>query len=277
VIALAGLRLVVEPEDGLGPRERDALASLRQDEPPQPGLGILRIELEPRGAATAAVAVPAEPARVAWDGERLHLEHAAFEAVIDAGARAAVVRRHGDDPTGLVTMLRTALSARLPLEGGVVLHAAALVHRGRAIVFFGPSGIGKSTLAGRSPWRVLGDELAAVLPRRGGDRRVVSGASSPAQKPVADISPRELDEPPLACLVELAQGPRFELERLERGTALRRLLGSLVVPPAPPWWSAALEVAGDLVRETPCYRMTWSLDASPFDPLDAALAAEPSG
>jgi len=276
VIALAGLRLLVEPEDGLGPRERDALAGLRQDPPQQPGLGVLRIELERRASATATAAAPAEPARVVWDGKRLLLEHAAFEAVIDAGARAAVVRRHGDDPTGLVTTLRTALSARLPLEGGVLLHAAALGHRGRAFVFFGPSGIGKSTLAGRSPWRVLGDELAAVLPRRGAEPRLVSSASFPAQRPVADSSAREPDEPPLACLVELAQGPRFELERLERATALRRLLGSLVVPPAPPWWSAALEVAGDLVRETPCYRMAWSLDTSPFDPLDAALAGEPA-
>jgi hypothetical protein len=25
------------------------------------------------------------------------------------------------------------------------------------------------------------------------------------------------------------------------------------------------------VRETPCYRMEWSLDASPFEPLEAAL------
>jgi hypothetical protein len=78
-------------------------------------------------------------------------------------------------------------------------------------------------------------------------------------------------EVPLACLVELAQGPCFHLERLGRATALRRLLGSIVVPPGPPLWAAALRVAGDLVLETPCYRMAWSLDASPFEPLEAAL------
>jgi hypothetical protein len=55
---------------------------------------------------------------------------------------------------------------------------------------------------------------------------------------------------------------------------LRRLLGSIVVPPAPPLWSAALEVAGKIVAETPCYRMAWSLDASPFEPLEAALELE---
>jgi hypothetical protein len=271
VIVLAGLRLLVEPEDGLGPRERDALAGLRQD--PQQALGarVFKVELEPHAGATAAVAAKGEPARVAWDGKRLLLSHATFEAGIDAEAKAAVVRRHGDDPTGLVTTLRTALSARLPLDGGVLVHAAALSRRGRAMVFFGPSGIGKSTLAARSPWRVLDDELAAVLPRRDGGPHRVSSAAFPAHQQATCGSAEEPDEPPLACLVELAQGPRFHLERLERSTALRRLLGSLVVPPAPPLWSAALEVAGDLVRETPCYRMEWSLDASPFDPLEAAL------
>ena len=271
MIVLAGLRLVIEPEDGLGPRERDTLAGLRQDSRQAPGASVFKVELEPRAAAAAAAATQTEPARVRWNGERLLLEHAAFEAVIDAAAGAAVVRRHGDDAAGLVTTLRTALSARLPLDGGVIVHAAALSHRGRAIVFFGPSGIGKSTLAARSPWRVLDDELAALLPRRDGGPRRVSSAAFPAQPKSTRGPAEEPDEPPLGCLVELAQGPRFQLERLAQSAALRCLLGSLVVPPAPPLWSAALKVAGDLVHETPCYRMAWSLDASPFEPLEAAL------
>jgi hypothetical protein len=271
VIVLAGLRLVVEPEDGLGPRERAALAGLSSGSQQAPGSSVFTVALESRAAATAAVAAEAVPARVVWNGERLLLEHATFEAVIDAAAGAAVVRRHGDDATGLVTTLRTALSARLPLDGGVIVHAAALSRRGRAIVCFGPSGIGKSTLAARSPWRVLDDELAAVLPRRDGELRRVSSAAFPGRQESTRGSAEEPDEPPLGCLVELAQGPRFHLERIERSAALRRLLGSLVVPPAPPLWSAALKVAGDLVREIPCYRMAWSLDASPFEPLEAAL------
>ena len=78
-------------------------------------------------------------------------------------------------------------------------------------------------------------------------------------------------EPDLACLIELAQGPRFRLERLEPEMAVRRLLGSITVPPVPPLWAAALAVIGDLVRDVPCHRMEWSLDESPFDLLIAAL------
>jgi hypothetical protein len=271
VTVLAGLRLVVEPEDGLGPRERDALLGLGPASTAVPGQPVLRIALEPRGSVTAAADAPPGPARVAWNGECLLLRHAAFEARVDATAHAACVRRDGDDPTGLVTTLRTALSARLPLEGGVLVHAAALERRGRGILFFGPSGIGKSTLAQRSRWRVITDELAAVLPGRAGGPPRVSSAELPGRSPAG---PTPFEDPPLACLIELVQGPRFQLERLERGTALRRLLGSIVVPPGPPLWSAALKVAGDLVRETACYRMAWSLDASPFEPLEASLEKE---
>jgi hypothetical protein len=269
VTGLAGLRLVVEPEEGIGPRERAVLQGLG---PPTsssaPDERVFKLVLEHRSAIAELQEPSAGPARVTWTGERLLLQHAAFEAVIDAAGRAALVRRQCDDPTGLVTTLRTVLSALLPLEGGVVMHAAALERRGKAFLFFGPSGIGKSTLAERSPWRVLADELSVVLPRCGGAPRRVSSAAFPAPQPIARAP---LPEPPLACLVELAQGPCFQLERLDRVTALRRLLGSIVVPPAPPLWSAALKVAADLVGETPCYRMAWSLAASPFEPLEAAL------
>jgi hypothetical protein len=269
VIVFAGLRFVFEPEDRLGPRERAALSGIARDPPAAAGQPIVRVALERRSRTPSARETPGESARVSWEGERILLEHSDFEAVIDATASLARVRRDGDAATGLVTTLRTALSARLPLEGGVLVHAAALERRGQGFLFFGPSGIGKSTLARRSPWRVIGDELAAVLPRRGGEGPRVSSAAFPDRE---SADPALSEEPALACLVELAQGPRFRLERLERGTALRRLLGSLVVPPVPPLWSAALKVAGDLVRERPCYRMEWSLDASPFEPLAAALA-----
>jgi hypothetical protein len=270
VTALAGLRLLVEPEDDLGPRERDILRTLGSTPSSAAGPPVLRIALEPRGPTATPEAGPAEPARVSWSGDRLLLSHEAFEATVDATARSAVVRRHPDDATALVTTLRAALSARLPLEGGVLLHAAALVHGGACLVFFGPSGIGKSTLAERSPWPVVSDELVAVLPRQSGQARRVSSAAFPEPPPDGAATPAP--ETRLSCLVELAQTPRFRLERLDRRTALRRLLGSIVVPPGPPLWSAALGVAGDLVRETPCYRMGWSLDADPFALLDPILA-----
>jgi hypothetical protein len=228
----------------------------------------VRLELR-RGEAGRSEAPPA-PASVAWDGTLLRLRHAEFEADVDPAVGTAVVRRDPGSATGLATTLRMAVSARLPLEGGVLVHAAGLEHDGGGLVFFGPSGIGKSTLVERSPWPALSDELVAILPPREAEPRRVAGvaftgASSRGGTPTTA-------EPRLTCLIELAQAPRFRLERLAPAAALRRLLGSVVVPPSPPLWAAALSVATDLVRQETCYRMAWSLAEDPFPLLEAARA-----
>ena len=150
-----------------------------------------------------------------------------------------------------------------------MLHAAGLERGGSGLVFFGRSGIGKTTLAAHSPWPVLSDELVAVLPPlRPNEPSRICG--TPFRKPVPGPRP-SLEAPGLRALVELAQGPRFVLERLDARLALRRLMSSAAVPAAPPVWSAALSVIGRLVREVPCYRMAWSLDEPPFDGLAEAL------
>jgi hypothetical protein len=269
VTAVAGLRFVLEPEDGLSRTEREWLSGLpslatRKEGP------VVRIRLEAGGRAAAAS--ESAPARVSWDGGLLLLRHAAFEADLDPAAGTAIVRRHPDSAAGLATTLRMAVSARLPLEGGVLVHAACLERAGRGFVFFGPSGVGKSTLVERSPWPALSDELVAVLPCGDDEPHRVTGATFPGP-PNQGRAP-STTEPRLACLVELAQGPRFHLERLAPIAALRRLVGSIAVPPSPPLWSAALSVSGEIARQVACYRMAWSLDESPFELLEAALAGD---
>ena len=263
---VAGLRLVLEPDGSLSPQEREWLLDL----PPTPARSVepvVRIRLEPLLRKAGTPEAPPAPARVAWEAGRLRLRHEAFEADLDPAAGAAIVRRDSGSATGLATTLRMAVSARLPLEGGVLLHAAGLEHAGSGLVFFGPSGIGKSTLAERSPWPTLSDELVAALPRRESDTYRVAGAfPEPAKHGLVPSTA----EPPLACLIELAKGPRFELKRLAPAVALRRLLGSIVVPPSPLSWIAALAVASDLVRQVACYRMAWSLSENPFPLLEAA-------
>ena len=192
VTVLAGLRFLIEPDEGLSGCERERLGGI---EPPtgapmRADLPLVRIVLEPRAHVASAAEVPARPARVSWTGERLLLRHAAFEADLDPATAEAVVRRDPGTATGLVTTLRTALCARLPMEGGVVLHAAGLEHRGRGFVFFGPSGIGKTTLALRSPWPMLSDELVAVLPRREGEPYRVAGTAFPGPLPCRKVGCR---------------------------------------------------------------------------------------
>ncbi len=274
MIFLSGLGFAFEPEDALSPAERERLAELGgPGQATESGMPALTIRLEPRVALPDPG--PALPARLAWDEGRLVARHAAFEAEIDPVAGKAVVRRDPRAVLGVVTTLRTALSALLPLQGGLVLHAAGLEHRGLGLACFGPSGIGKTTLAERSPWPVLSDELVALMPRRGGEPYRISGTAF--RGPLAGSQAPSTPEPPLTALIELAQGRRFALERLDPRVALRRVLGSITVPPGPPLWTAALGVVGDLVHAVPCYRMAWSLDESPFVLLATALRGTASG
>lgn len=269
MVFLAGLAFRIEPEESLTTAERQALGSLAD-----PGAGreqtaraVFQIVLEP-GEPARTGATPAA-ARVSWVQNQCRLEHAAFRAEIDPLRREARIFRGDASSLGLVTTLRTALSCWLPLEGGVVLHAAGLEHGGAGIVFFGPSGAGKTTLAGRSPWPVLSDELVAVVAAADPKFRI---RGTPFRKaPAGAVPPPPDEEPALRALIALDQGPSFELHRLERPRALRALIGSAAVPAAPPVWSAALGVLVRLAREVPCYRMAWSLDDPPFDSLADAL------
>lgn len=65
----------------------------------------------------------------------------------------------------LVFATGTAFAAILYQRGALLLHGAAVIHRGRAFVFCGPSGSGKSTLAGalcRSGCSFAVDDVCAV-------------------------------------------------------------------------------------------------------------------
>lgn len=95
--------------------------------------------------------------------------------------------------------------------GGFVLHAAGLVRDGRAHVFFGASGAGKSTVASMSPeCALLSDDLVLLLRREDAWRA--------ATTPFAGTLPQEEKDPgtyPLAGLYSLNQWPRHEVRTVE--------------------------------------------------------------
>lgn len=80
------------------------------------------------------------------------------------------------DPRAFNTALRVIYSFLLASESGFLIHAAAVESHGRAHLFFGPSGAGKTTmtrLSQREGKRILTDEMAAV--RFDGRRWLVYG------------------------------------------------------------------------------------------------------
>ncbi len=267
MIRLGGLAFAVEPADRLNEDERRSLARLAATAAGPSTFRLTLADAAPWTSEDASLFPARGPAVVDWVGEGVRVSHSTFVAELDPRAGTGRVFRRVAEAYPLEITLRMALASRLPLEGGLPLHAAGIVLEGQAVAFFGVSGAGKSTLAGMSPYPVLSDELVAVTPDRPFALEATGFWGTLGQ---GDAPPGTF---PLQALVELAKGGRFALERLPPRAALRRLVGVTLVPPGPPLWSAALGVLGQLAAAVPCYRMTWSKDEPPFEALRARLSS----
>ena len=262
-----GVLFSVEPEEAL--TEEDRASIVRVDTgacgPPQAPVRIEIVAEPPWTSDDARLFRRLELPVQRWENGRLLVSHHSFTAEIDPSAAWARLHRTREHTYPLGVVIRTTMLARLPLLGGLPLHAAGVVLGHRAVGFFGPSGAGKTTLAETCPGTVLSDELVAVAPgeppslvRSGywGEGREQGGAAGA----------------PLAALVALERGPAFALSRLGPVEAVRRIVDTVPVPFAPPLWSQALAVTADIVSRIPVYRMEWTPSEPPWDRLAEALA-----
>jgi hypothetical protein len=260
-----GLAFAAGPDDRLLPSEREALARLDREPTGSPAPFEIELVDEPPWTSDDPALFPQwEPAVQRWVGDRLLASHRSFTAEIEPFASRARLQRREERAYPLETVIRTAMMARLPIVGGLPLHAAGVVLSGRGVAFFGASGAGKTTLAATSPAPVLSDELVAIgagrpfaLVRSGfwGEGRPAGVASSA----------------PLALLVDLAKGPAFRVERLSPAAAAGRVLASVPVPHSPALWRRVLEVVAEVVSQVPVVRMEWAPAAPPCEPLAALL------
>jgi hypothetical protein len=78
------------------------------------------------------------------------------------------------------------------------------------------------------------------------------------------------DDPRLVAAVELSKAPAFDWQPLSPETALRRLLGVVLVPPSPRLWRQVIGLLHRLVREVPCYRMAWHPREAPWERIELA-------
>jgi len=162
-----GVLFSVEPEEMLTGAERAAIGRLdgADDGPPQEPFRIELVPEAPWTSGDAALFPRWDPAVQRWSDGRLLCSHRSFTAEMDPAAAWARVQRREDRAYPLEAVIRTAMMARLPLLGGLPLHAAGVILNERGVAFFGPSGAGKTTLSDTCPESVLSDELVAVAPR----------------------------------------------------------------------------------------------------------------
>lgn len=137
-----------------------------------PDLTIRRVRLAPRDSAVSDV----DPRRVATGivepDLRFYVKDGR-EIVLDASSTA-------DEDTVRTYLLGLILSTALRQRGLLVLHASCVAKNGRAIVFIGDSGWGKSTLAKlfeQRGYQLFSDDVTAIeVGREGAPMMVLPGA-----------------------------------------------------------------------------------------------------
>lgn len=125
-------------------------------------------------------------------------------------------------------LIITAFYSRLSrLEPSMLLHASAVVHEGDAVLFIGPSGIGKTTQAELWKKRLKAEIL-------NGDKvflRAVDGRPTAFGSPWAGSSPYIVnDSANLKGVVLLQQGPDNEIKKLTNLFAFQSLTKHTFIP-----------------------------------------------
>jgi hypothetical protein len=161
-----------------------------------------------------------------WTGDRFAL--ASYPSRADGDlTRRRVAFRAGPGPALNPDLFRLLCGFLLMQEGGVLLHASAVVDRGRAWVFSGPSGSGKTTIAGLAGDRsVLNDETIALRPGPRGWQACATpfyGSGGPAMA-------RANDRAPLRGLCFLAKADRFAHRLLSPSEAVARAFPEVMLP-----------------------------------------------
>jgi hypothetical protein len=142
---------------------------------------------------------------------------------LDATLDLAAGRGQADVPDSIWvidSLLRITMGLMLAERGGLLLHASGVRLGAGALVCFGPSGVGKSTVARSvAPDEVFCDEMIALIPE--GDQVRVWG--TPFHGDYAVCAPLSA---PLVALVRLVHGSRDEIEPLSPASAAQALLNS---------------------------------------------------
>jgi hypothetical protein len=167
----------------------------------------------------------------------------------------------------LENFFRPLLAYRVVERGGVVLHSSAVVIDGRAHVFVGRSGAGKSTVARLALERghaILSDDLNVLAPSESGwtARRLPFAGEYPTEG-ISEVVP-------VAGVYELEKGGMHSVDPSTPATAFAALLRCAPYVNGDPHRVARLEESiAALVRDVPCRRLTFRLDAGFWPIIEA--------
>jgi hypothetical protein len=178
----------------------------------------LRIELtQPRCAAADA------GLEIHFEGGRWVMRRGDFHAEWDSASGQGMVRQ-SPYPYAIDSVIRIMLSLMLAGRRGFLLHSASAVRGGRAFLFCGVSGAGKTTIARLAPSDsvLLSDEISCL--RRIGRSYYAFGTPFAGDLGVAG---EELAAP-VAALYFLRQGARNRIEPIDPACAAAELMRNIL-------------------------------------------------
>jgi hypothetical protein len=184
------------------------------------------------------------------------MERGDFYAECDLASSRGMIRQSAN-PYSIDAALRIVHSLLLAQHGGLLVHAASVVRGGRAFVFAGVSGAGKTTLARLAPAdaTLLTDEISYV--RREAVEYLAYGTPFTGELGMAGKNVYA----PLAALYLLAQGPENKIEPVREADAVRALLESvLFFADDPELVARVFDSACELVERVPVRRLTFVPD-----------------
>ena len=177
--------------------------------------------------------------RVTQRSGKWSLERGDFRAEWEPAGRTGTIRQSAN-PYSIDAVLRIVHTLVLAQEGGFLMHAASAIRNGKAFLFAGVSGAGKTTISRLAPSdaTLLTDEISYV--RKDVRKDMLQHARDDARKQghsyVAYGTPftGELAKlgknvsAPISALYLLAQGPENRIDPVAPGEAVRELLANML-------------------------------------------------
>lgn len=165
-----------------------------------------------------------------WDGDVAQISTGRLRAELRwlGGAHYAARAQVAPDTSGCTSLCTAIAAAVVNHRGGLVLHAAGVELDGRAVLFVGPSGAGKTTAANHcAGTRWMARDRAAIYPTPLGWYAAGMAGGDPIELPRADARVA-----PLAGIFRVRHATELMIGSASGAKAIAILRESVQAPPA---------------------------------------------
>ncbi len=188
-----------------------------------------------------------------------------FRAEINARDGVSHLYAHPQaQPADIGYFLRVTLALQVFAQGGILFHAAGIVHHGQGYGFFGNSGSGKTTAAQLSrPDPVLNDDLIVLWPEGNGWLMYATPFGKRRGK---------LKKAHLRALLRLIQDTKVSLEPFSTGRALAELIANTpVISGDRQWLPQAFSRWETVLQHVPIYGLHFRKDPTFWEVINGTL------